>query len=48
MEGSSPGSASLYGSNGTSMICELHNSNMSGHGAGSCKTSKGAVFRLQY
>ena len=48
MPGSSPGTASAFGSNGTSMSCEFYNDNVSGHGLGACKSSRGALYRLQY
>jgi hypothetical protein len=46
--GGSRGSASAYGEHGTSVDCEFYNDNFSGHGMGACKTSKGALYRLQY
>lgn len=46
--GGSPGTASLFGSNGTTMLCEFYNDNFSGHGNGGCKSSKGALYRIQY
>jgi hypothetical protein len=48
MPGSSAGAASAFGSKGTSMDCELYNDNVSGHGMGACKSSQGALYRLQY
>lgn len=48
MPGGSPGMASAYGDHGTSVDCEFYNDNTSGHGMGACKTSKGALYRLQY
>lgn len=47
MEGSSHGTASVYGQ-GISMDCEFFNDNMSGHGMGACRSSKGALYKLQY
>lgn len=44
----SPGVASGFGSNGTRMSCEFYNDNMSGHGYGACRSSTGALYRLQY
>jgi len=46
--GGSPGMASAFGDHGTSVDCEFYNDNTSGHGLGACKTSKGALYRLQY
>lgn len=48
MPGGSPGQASLFGDRGTSMQCEFYNDNFSGHGYGACKTSTGALYRIQY
>ena len=48
MEGGSPGMASVYGTKGTSMQCEFYNDNWSGHGYGGCRSSTGALYRLQY
>jgi hypothetical protein len=48
VEGGSPGIASAYGSNGTTMQCEFYNDNYSGHGYGACSSSKGALYRMQY
>jgi hypothetical protein len=42
------GSASLYGSKGTSMQCEFRNNNMTGHGYGACQSSIGGLYRMQY
>lgn len=47
VEGSSRGTASAFGA-GISMDCEFYNDNMSGHGAGACRSSKGALYKLQY
>ena len=46
--GSSPGVATLYGDKGTSMTCEYFVNNLSGHGAGACKASNGAVYRIHF
>jgi hypothetical protein len=46
--GSSKGMASAFGSKGSSMDCEFYNDNVSGHGMGACKSSQGALYRLQY
>ncbi|WP_045225433.1 hypothetical protein [Methyloterricola oryzae] len=46
--GGSPGTASLFGNKGTSMMCEFYNDNFSGHGNGGCKTLQGALYRIQY
>src|ERR1700730_7074811 len=48
VERGSPGMASLYGNKGTSMQCEFYNDNVTHHGYGGCRTSKGAEFRLQF
>jgi len=40
--------AALFGPKGTTMECEFLNDNGSGHGNGACKSSKGALYRLQY
>jgi hypothetical protein len=45
--GGSPGMASAFGA-GVSMECEFYNDNFSGHGMGACRSSKGALYRLQY
>jgi hypothetical protein len=47
MPGGSPGMASAFGA-GISMDCEFYNDNWSGHGMGACRSSKGALYRLQY
>jgi hypothetical protein len=44
----SPGMASLFGNKGTSMQCEFRNDNVTHHGFGGCRTSKGALFRAQF
>lgn len=46
--GGSPGMASAFGDKGTTMQCEFYNDNFSGHGNGACKSSKNALYRLQY
>jgi hypothetical protein len=48
MAGEGQGSASLAGNRGTSMQCEFLNANMTGHGYGACRSSKGGVYRLLY
>ena len=45
--GSSPGIISLFGNRGTSMQCEYF-VNRSGGGAGACKSSRGALYRLHF
>lgn len=47
MPGGSPGTASAFGQ-GISMECEFYNDNFAGHGMGACRSSKGALYRLQY
>lgn len=46
--GGSPGMASAFGPNGTSIQCEFYLNNMSGHGAGACQSSAGALYQLQF
>jgi hypothetical protein len=48
MSGSGQGSASLFGNRGTSVQCEFLNNNMTGHGYGACRSSKGGVYRMLY
>jgi hypothetical protein len=48
LETASPGMASLFGNKGTSMQCEFYNDNRTHHGYGGCRTTKGALFRLQF
>jgi hypothetical protein len=48
MDASGQGQASFYGTRGTSIQCEFLNNNMTGHGYGACKSSKGAIYRLLY
>lgn len=45
--GKGQGFASLS-SGSTSMQCEFLNANMTGHGYGACKSSKGGIYRLMY
>jgi hypothetical protein len=45
--GKGQGFASLS-SGSTSMQCEFLNANMTGHGYGACKSSKGGTYRLMY
>jgi hypothetical protein len=46
--GSSPGVATMYGDRGTSMTCEYFVSNWTGKGAGACKASDGALYRVHF
>ena len=46
--GGSPGMASAFGDSGTSMQCEFYNDNFSNHGYGGCRSSAGALYRIQY
>lgn len=46
--GEGQGSASLVGNRGTIMQCEFLNANMTGHGYGACRTSKGVLYRMIY
>jgi hypothetical protein len=48
MAGKDEGSASLYGNRGTSVQCEFLNANMTGHGYGACRSSKGGIYRMLY
>jgi hypothetical protein len=48
MSAEGQGSASLVENAGTSMQCEFLNNNMTGHGYGACRSSKGSVYRLIY
>ena len=48
MQGEGQGSASLIGNRGTSMQCEFLNANMTGHGYGACRTTKGNTYRMIY
>lgn len=47
-EDGSPGTASAFGPKGTSPQCEYYNDNFTGHGFGGCRSSMGALYRLQY
>jgi hypothetical protein len=47
-ERSSPCRATLFGDRGTSMECEFYKDNVFRHGYGGCRSSRGAVFRLQF
>ena len=46
--GKGEGEASLVGNRGTTMECEFLNANMTGHGFGACRSSKGVLYRLMY
>ncbi len=48
IDGRGQGSASLVGDRGTSAQCEFLNSNMTGHGYGACRSSKGNVYKMLY
>ena len=48
IDGRGEGSASLVGDRGTSAQCEFLNANMTGHGSGACRLSKGSVYRMLY
>lgn len=48
IEGKGQGEASLVGNRGTTMECEFLNANMTGHGFGACRSSKGNLYRLMY
>jgi hypothetical protein len=48
IDGRGEGSASLVGDRGTSAQCEFLNANMTGHGYGACRLSKGNVYRMLY
>jgi hypothetical protein len=48
LETGSAGAASLFGNKRTSMQCEFYNDNRTHHGYGGCRTSKGALYRLQF
>jgi hypothetical protein len=48
-ERSSPCLASLVGDHGTTLMqCEFYYDNVFHHGYGGCRSSRGAVFRLQF
>jgi hypothetical protein len=48
VQGKGEGEASLVGNRGTTMECEFLNANMTGHGFGACRSSRGIVYRLMY
>ena len=48
ISGSGQGSAMLSGDRGTSIQCEFLNNNMTGHGYGGCRSSKGGLYRVVY
>jgi predicted small lipoprotein YifL len=48
IEGKGEGEASLVGNRGTTMECEFLNANMTGHGFGACRSSRGILYRLMY
>lgn len=48
IEGKGEGEASFVGNRGTTMECEFLNANMTGHGFGACRSSRGIVYRLMY
>ena len=48
ISGSGQGSAILAGNRGTSIQCEFLNNNLTGHGYGACKSSKGGLYRMVY
>jgi hypothetical protein len=48
MAGSSPGVATLYGDRGTTMTCEYIVNKLTGKGAGACKASTNAIFKLHF
>lgn len=48
MEGKGQGEASLVGNRGTTIQCEFLNANMTGHGFGACRSSRGILYRLIY
>jgi hypothetical protein len=48
MSASGAGEANLVGNKGTMMACEFANNNTAGHGYGTCKSSQGGVYRMQY
>ena len=47
-ERSSPCRATVFRDRGTAMECEFYNDNVFNHGYGGCRSSRGAVFRLQF
>lgn len=48
MSGEGEGLASLAAADGTTMDCEFLNANLTGHGYGACRTSKGVTYRMIY
>jgi hypothetical protein len=48
IEGKGQGQASLVGNRGTTIQCEFANANMTGHGFGACRSSRGILYRLMY
>jgi len=48
MPGASQGVASGVGERATRMDCEFINDNVSGHGNGACRSSRGGLYRLIY
>lgn len=48
ISGSGQGSAVLSGDRGTSIQCEFLNNNLTGHGYGACRSSKGGLYRMVY
>jgi hypothetical protein len=42
------GEMDMHGPRGASMTCEFANNNMTGHGFGECRSSKGGTYRLTY
>jgi hypothetical protein len=48
IQGKGEGEASLVGNRGTTMECEFLNANLTGHGFGACRSSRGAFYRLMY
>jgi hypothetical protein len=48
ISGSGQGSAILSGDRGTSIQCEFLNNNLTGHGYGGCRSSKGGIYRMVY
>lgn len=48
IDGRGEGSASVVGERGTTAQCEFLNANMTGHGYGACRSSKGITYRMIY
>lgn len=48
MSGRGEGTAILAGDKGTSIQCEFLNNNLTGHGYGGCKSSKGTTYKMVY